>query len=153
MSLRVEKGRSAQSNKVSQPIHMPGLHTRGVGGHIPLRENINNLLAHNEGRVVQDVRELDIMLGDGNFLVVEDLQGSQQPALERQGDVVHEPPVGDDSSHEGHKDEFGGQLQPGDPEVGEREEVDGVDEGPFEEVVGVGVIVLDLEIIKKSNSG
>lgn len=59
---------------------------------------------------MQDAGELDIVLGNGHFLVVEDLEHGQQPALERQRDVVHQPPVREDGEEEGGKDKFRRQL-------------------------------------------
>ena len=44
-----------------------------------LGEDIDDLLAHNEGVVVEDIGDLDIVFGYGEFAVVEDLDEPDEP--------------------------------------------------------------------------
>jgi len=52
--------------------------------HIPFRENVDNLLAHDQGAVVENIRNANAMLRDCHLLVEEEgLDCSQEEAHER----------------------------------------------------------------------
>lgn len=49
---------------------------------VPLGQNVDNLLAHDERRVVQDVRHAHIVFGDGDFAVEKGLVQSSKTKVE-----------------------------------------------------------------------
>ncbi len=48
---------------------------------LPFGEDVDDLAAHDQGRVVQDARYLDIVFRDGELAVVKDLDEAEDPCL------------------------------------------------------------------------
>lgn len=109
---------------------------------------------------MQDRGDLDALLGDGDFAVIEDLQEADEPWLEwdlvavsavhrgthKQGthaNVEHQQPVKEGMSRPQGPDRGLGKLEPWYPQLGQPDEEDHVEDDPFQEQAHRRDIVLD----------
>lgn len=51
------------------------------GSGLPFGEDVDDLSAHDQGRVVEDVGNLDVVLRDGEFAVVKHTDEAEDPSL------------------------------------------------------------------------